>query len=142
MKTFKWSAPEPTHHQDSLDPVETKEGGKEMIVGALIMTLGYLMLFPLAELALDESAHTALFCTIIASVGLATTTVAGKNGIMGNLIASAAGMILFAMLYANKDPLWAIGLLFLGFYHLPILLGWGVGYGFYKKRKNDNQSKL
>jgi hypothetical protein len=138
MKTFKWSIPEPSHHEDSkgsFDPVEKKEIRKEIVIGGLIMALGYLMLFPLAELALDESAYTALFCAIILCAGFATTAVAGKNGIKGSLIASMAGVILFGMRYASEDPLWVIGLFFLGFYHFPILIGWGVGYGLYKNRK-------
>jgi len=138
MKTFKWSIPEPRHHEDSkgsFDPVDKKEIRKEMIIGGLIMALGYLMLFPLAELALDDSTHAVLFCAIIASAGFATTAVAGKNGIKGSLIASMAGVVLFAMRYSSEDPLWVIGLFFLGFYHLPIFIGWGLGYGLYKNRK-------
>mgnify|MGYP005876212741 CR=1 FL=1 len=138
MKTFKWSIPEPSHHTDSkgsFDPVEKKEIRKEKIVGGLIMALGYLMLFPLAELALDASAHAALFCAIIVSAGFVTTAAAGKNGIKGSLITSMGAFVLFVMRYLPEDPLWVIGLFFLGLYHLPIFIGWGVGYGLYKNRK-------
>lgn len=137
MKTFKWSIPEPNHHEDSrgaFDPKENREIRKELASGFAIMALAYATLFPLAELALDESLIRFIFCSIIVGAGFLTTTLAGKNGIKGSLVVSLVGAFLLVVKSAATDPLWIIGLLFLGFYHVPILIGWGLGYGLYKKR--------
>ena len=101
------------------------------------MSVGYLLLLPLSEFELifDEAIYTALFVLLVTSSGFLSALTGGKNGMKGNLAVSVVGVFWFASTYSSTDALWAVGLLFLGFYHTPILLGWSAGYGFYKNRK-------